>query len=183
MHPDNVRPTGIRDVRFRDYLKITATGLRDWLVVQAQDALAVGILWLVGLWLIGVPWAPLWAVMGALLQFIPNIGTVLGLAGPAATAAISGGFDRFVYVLILYAVIVTIDGLLLQPLLMKRTTRVPIWASILAPLVLGALLGFWGVLLAAPLLAVIYAYRTARTRREREPINQSPDDGSLTPRE
>ena len=157
-------------VRFRDYLKVTGTGLRDWLVVQAQDALAVGILWLAGLWLIGVPWAPLWAVMGALLQFIPNIGTVLALAGPATAAAISGGFDRFVYVLILYAVIVTIDGLLLQPLLMKRTARVPIWASILAPIVLGVMLGFWGVLLAAPLLAVIYAYRAARSAAaDREP--------------
>jgi predicted PurR-regulated permease PerM len=150
-------------VRFRDYLRITAVGLRDWLIVQTQDALAVGILWLAGLWLIGVPWAPVWAITGALLQFVPNIGTVLALVGPSIAAAISGGFDRFVYVLILYAVIVTVDGLLLQPVLMKRTTRVPIWASILTPIVLGILLGFWGVLLAAPLLAVIYAYRAARS--------------------
>ena len=157
-------------VRFRDHLKVTTTGLRDWLVVQAQDALAVGILWLAGLWIIGVPWAPLWAVMGALLQFIPNIGTVLGLAGPAVAAAISGGFDRFVYVLILYAIIVSIDGFVLQPLLMKRAARVPVWASILAPLVLGAILGFWGVLLAAPVLAIIYAYRAARARRASEPL-------------
>jgi predicted PurR-regulated permease PerM len=170
-------------VRFRDYLKITGTGLRDWLVVQAQDALAVGILWLAGLWLIGVPWAPLWAVMGALLQFIPNIGTILGLAGPAAAAAITGGFDRFVHVLILYAVIVSTDGFVLQPLLMKRAARVPVWASILAPLVLGAMLGFWGVLLAAPLLAIIYTYRAARTARGREPIDPARGDGSLTPPE
>ena len=165
-------------VRFRDHLKVTTTGLRDWLVVQAQDALAVGILWLAGLWIIGVPWAPLWAVMGALLQFIPNIGTVLALAGPAVAAAISGGFDRFVYVLILYAIIVSIDGFVLQPLLMKRAARVPVWASILAPLVLGAILGFWGVLLAAPVLAIIYAYRAARARRASEPI-APPRDGSV----
>ena len=31
------------------------------------------------------------------------------------------------------------------------------------PILLGVLLGFWGVLLAAPLLAVIYAYRAARS--------------------
>ena len=156
-------------MRFRDHLRITAAGLRDWLVVQTQDALAVGILWLAGLWLIGVPWAPVWAVMAALLQFIPNIGTVLALAAPAIAAAISGGFDRFVYVLILYGVIVSVDGLLLQPILMKRTARVPIWASILTPIVLGILLGFWGVLLAAPLLAVIYAYRAARSASGRKP--------------
>jgi predicted PurR-regulated permease PerM len=60
--------------------------------------------------------------------------------------------------------------LLLQPLLMKRTSKVPLWASILAPLVFGFLLPFWGVLLAPPLLAVGFAYRDRlRARRESVP--------------
>jgi predicted PurR-regulated permease PerM len=42
---------------------------------------------------------------------------------------------------------------------MKRTAKVPVWASVLAPIVLGVLWPFWGVLAAAPLLAVFYAYR------------------------
>jgi predicted PurR-regulated permease PerM len=46
---------------------------------------------------------------------------------------------------------------------MKRTAKVPMWASILAPLVLGFVIPFWGVLLAAPLLAVVYAYRARAT--------------------
>jgi predicted PurR-regulated permease PerM len=59
----------------------------------------------------------------------------------------------------LYAVIAVVDGFLLQPYLMKRTARVPMWASILTPVVLGFLLPLWGVLLAPPLLAVVFAYR------------------------
>ena len=66
---------------------------------------------------------------------------------------------RFWYLLGLYAVIVVIDQLVLQPMLMKKATRVPIWASILVPIVLGIVIPFWGVLLAAPLLAVVYAFR------------------------
>jgi predicted PurR-regulated permease PerM len=46
---------------------------------------------------------------------------------------------------------------------MKRTAKVPTWASILTPIVLGILIPFWGVLLAPPLLAVVYAYKTRRT--------------------
>ena len=61
--------------------------------------------------------------------------------------------------LLLYAGIVVVDGFLLQPYLMQRTARVPMWASIFAPLALGLFLPFWGILLAPPLLAVIYAYR------------------------
>jgi predicted PurR-regulated permease PerM len=64
----------------------------------------------------------------------------------------------------LYAVIAVVDGFLLQPYLMKRTAKVPIWASILTPIVLGILIPFWGVLLAAPLLAIIFAYKARREK-------------------
>ena len=143
-----------------EHLRITGGALKSWFVAQSQDALAVGALWLAGLLLIGVPWAPLWTALAVVLQFVPHLGPILTLIGPSIAAAISGGWERMLYVLILYAVVVVIDGLVLQPYLMKRTARVPVWASILAPLVLGMIFSFWGVLLAAPLLAVIYAYRT-----------------------
>ena len=122
-------------------------------------------LWLIGLLIIRVPWAPLWAVLAAILQFIPHLGPVMALAGPAVAAVVSGGIMRLLYVFILYAVVAVTDGLVLQPYLMRRTAKVPIWASILAPIVLGMIFSFWGVLLAAPLLAVVYAYR-ARLRQQ-----------------
>jgi predicted PurR-regulated permease PerM len=62
-------------------------------------------------------------------------------------------------VLVLYAVIALLDGLLLQPYIMRRRAKVPLWASVCTPIVLGVLWPFWGVLVAAPLLAVLYAYR------------------------
>jgi predicted PurR-regulated permease PerM len=69
----------------------------------------------------------------------------------------------------LYAGIAIVDGFLLQPYIMKRTAKVPVWASILAPIVLGIVIPFWGVLLAPPLLAVVYAYK-ARQARMQSPI-------------
>ncbi len=146
-------------MEIKEHLQITGTALKGWLIAQAYDALAVGLLWLVGLLVLGVPLAPLWALLGALFQFIPVIGTVLALVGPAAAVAISGELERLLYVVILYILIAAIDGLLLQPYMLKRTVRVPIWASILTPLVLGSFLNVWGILLSIPLLAVIYAYR------------------------
>ena len=143
----------------REHARVTGSALKHWLLAQLQDSLAVACLWLVGLLMIRVPWAPLWATMAAVLQFIPHLGPVITLIGPAIAAAISGGFMRLIYVLILYAVVAVVDGLVLQPYLMKRTAKVPIWASILAPIVLGMIFSFWGVLLAAPLLAIVYAYR------------------------
>jgi predicted PurR-regulated permease PerM len=135
-------------------------------VAQLQDSLAVGILWLAGLYYLHVPLAPLWALIAAVLQVVPHLGPVLGLLGPLLTAAISWrDWQHPVYVLMLYAGIVVIDGMLLQPYIMKRTAKVPIWASILAPIVLGMVWPIWGVLLAPPLLAVVYAYKARLQNR------------------
>ena len=153
----------------REHANVTGGALKRWFVAQLQDSAAVACLWLAGLLIIRVPWAPLWAVLAAVLQFIPHFGPVMALIGPAIAAAVSGGFMRLIYVFILYAVVVVVDGLLLQPYLMRRTAKVPIWASILAPIILGMIFSFWGVLLAAPLLAVLYAYRTRNKQRAGQP--------------
>ena len=146
---------------FREHLHLTAGALKNWFIAQVQDSFAVGLLWLTGLWLLKVPWAPLWAVVAVVTQFVPHLGAVLGLIGPALAAEIHwADWQHPLYVLILYGVIALVDGFLLQPYLMKRTAKVPIWASILAPIALGIAIPFWGVLLAPPLLAVVYAYRT-----------------------
>ncbi len=151
---------------FNDHLRTTGSALKNWATAQLQDSLAVGTLWLIGLYVAHVPWAPLWAVIAAVLQIVPHLGPVLGLFGPLLAAAITWrDWEHPLSVLILYAMIVAVDGLLLQPYIMRRTAKVPIWASILAPIVLGILWPFWGVLVAAPLLAVVYAYK-ARYERD-----------------
>jgi predicted PurR-regulated permease PerM len=150
---------------FREHAGVTGGALKRWFLAQLQDSLAVALLWLIGLLIIGVPWAPLWAALAAVLQFIPHFGPVMTLIGPAFAAVIHGGSMSLIYVFILYAVIAVVDGLVLQPYLMRRTAKVPIWASILTPIVLGMIFSFWGVLLAPPLLAVVYAYR-ARSRQQ-----------------
>ncbi len=147
----------------QDHFRITASALKNWIVAQVQDSIAVGLLWLTGLWILHVPWAPFWALLAAALQIIPHLGPVLSVIGPVLAAFIRWqDWEHPLYVLILYAIIVVIDGLLLQPYIMRRVAKVPMWASIVAPIALGFIIPFWGVLLAPPLLAVVYAYRSRR---------------------
>ncbi len=153
-------------MELREHVHTTFGALKRWFIAQCYDSLAVGLLWLVGLLILRVPLAPFWAFLGGALQFVPNIGAVLALIGPALALLFSGAdWEQYIYLMIVYAVIMVVDGLFLQPYLMKRQNRVPIWASILAPLVLGFVIPFWGVLLAPPLLAVVYAYK-----RKNEPV-------------
>jgi predicted PurR-regulated permease PerM len=110
--------------------------------------------------LLHVPLAPAWAIIGGLMTFVPNFGGVITVIFPVLTILFSGhDMYRLGLVLGLYAVIVVIDQLLLQPMLLKRVSRIPIWASIVVPIAMGIVIPFWGVLLAPPLLAIIYAFR------------------------
>lgn len=153
-----------------EHLELTTSALKNWFIAQCEDSLAVGVLWFIGLHFLHIPLAPLWAVLAALLQFIPHFGPVLGMIGPVLSAAIARhDWQHPLFVLLLYAGIVVVDALLLQPYLMRRTAKVPIWASIIVPIALGFVIPFWGVLLAPPLLAVIYAYKERFASRNDTP--------------
>lgn len=148
---------------WRSHARTTGSALKHWFIAQCQDSLAVALLWLIGLWIIHIPWAPFWAILAGLLQFIPNFGVVLAVIPPALIGAFSSDSMRFFYVLILFAIIMVTDGLFLQPYLMKRTAKVPFWAALFTPIVIAILIPFWwAILLAPPLLAVFFAFRQKR---------------------
>jgi predicted PurR-regulated permease PerM len=155
-------------VEIHPHVRTAAGALKRWFIAQCYDSLCVAALWFIGLEIIGVPLAIVWALLAGLFQFVPNLGPVLSLVGPAAAVSLKallgehGDWYGLAWVLTLYAVIVVIDGLLLQPYLMKRQNRVPIWASIVAPLLLGFFFHIWGVLASGPLLAIVYAFRNKR---------------------
>jgi predicted PurR-regulated permease PerM len=154
----------IRNNKTTTHLKTAGGALLNWWRAAVLDALIVGVLWLIGLELIRVPLAPMWAVLGGLLQILPTYGGMIALIGPVLAVALSGHDEwRLGLVLGLYGLIAILEGLVIGPYVLHRTTRVPWWAAFLGPIVLGIIIPFWGVLLAPPLLAVIFAFRKQAT--------------------
>ena len=144
----------------RKHIRVTGSALKSWAVAQMQDSIAVALLWLLGLWILRVPWAPLWSVLAAALQIVPHLGPVLSLVGPVLAALLRWhDWQHPLYVLILYAGIVVVDVGSSRGYIMRGVAKVPMWASIVVPVILGFAIPFWGFILAPPLLAVIYAYK------------------------
>jgi predicted PurR-regulated permease PerM len=173
-------------MEFQYHANLTLGALRRWLIAQCYECLIVGALWFAALLWLGVPWAPFWALLAGVLQIVPHFGPLLALFGPAMTMLFTGArWEEWLWFLGAYAAIAIADGLLLQPILMRRQNRVPFWASLLTPILLGILIPFWGVLLAPPLLAVVYAYRGAPKQitpiREQQFSNQT--EGIILPPE
>src|SRR3569833_2695466 len=118
------------------HANITFGALKRWFISQCYDSLAVAAMWLIALLILRVPFAPLWALLAGALQFVPNFGLVLALIGPAMAILFTGAqWERFVGLLIAYALIAVVDRNVQQPYLMKRQNRVPWWASTFVPII------------------------------------------------
>jgi predicted PurR-regulated permease PerM len=166
---------------YTDHLKTAGGALKRWFIATLYDAGAVAALWLVGLLIVGVPWALLWAVLGGLFQFVPNFGPVLALIGPAMALLFTEADGmKYIYLLILFAVIAIVDGLVIGPYFQRRQNRVPIWASIVTPIVLGIAIPFWGVLLAPPILAIVYAFRSKSADLQKQIADLHAQQAELT---
>jgi predicted PurR-regulated permease PerM len=160
----------------REHARTAGTALKNWFIAQLLDSLCVAAIWLVGLLIVlrgHVLASMALAVLAFVFQMIPHFGPVITLVVMALAGIIKGGFEHWepmVYMFILYAIIVVLDGLVLQPMFMRRRAKIPIWASIVTPLVLGFVLPLWGVLLAPPLLAIFFAFRDKSREQQVEII-------------
>jgi predicted PurR-regulated permease PerM len=68
-------------VKIQEHLRLTESALRNWLIAQCEDSLTIGAMWHIGLRALGVPMAPLWAGLAAVLESVPQLGPALGMAG------------------------------------------------------------------------------------------------------
>jgi predicted PurR-regulated permease PerM len=142
-----------RRARARAVLRAIAATLRRWLVGKLVAMAAIATVTAAGLAVIGVPLAIALGVLAGLLNFIPYLGPMLSF-GPALLLAIPRGSTTVLWTLALYVFVQALESYLLSPLLAQRTVWLPPALTILAQVAAGVILGWMGIVLAAPLTAV-----------------------------
>ena len=157
MYRDGIAMLFPRHRRDRVQEALTELGrtIQGWLLVQLISMTVVGVLVGLGLSLLGMRFALALALLAFLLEFIPYIGPWLAFA-PAALVALSMGGSMIVWVALLYLAVNIIEGDILLPILQQRTVDVPAALTLAGIFVFGALFGFMGILVAGPLVAVLY---------------------------
>ena len=144
-----------RRPRVREVLQELGRAIQGWLLVQLISMTVIGIMIYIGLTLIGVKLALVLAILAFLFEFIPIIGPWLAFA-PAAVIALTGGGTQVLWVALLYYAANFVEGNLLVPLLQKHEIDVPPVLTLAAIFFFGAIFGPIGILVAAPLIAVLY---------------------------
>ena len=140
--------------RAREVLDSVAETLRWWLIGKAGSMLFIGILTWIGLSILGVPLALTLGLIAALPSFIPNFGPIISVL-PALLVAFVDSPTKALYVGGLYLGIQMVESYLVTPYIERETVSLPPALTMIFQLSLVVTLGFMGLLLATPLLAVI----------------------------
>jgi predicted PurR-regulated permease PerM len=118
------------------------------LLVNAIYALPIGI----GLWLIGVPNAPLWGLLTLVLRFVPYIGSVLAAAFPLFLAfAVAPDWSAVIWTAVLFVAVEAVTSNVIEPWLYGANTGVSSLAIIVAAVFWTFLWGPLGLVLSTPL--------------------------------
>lgn len=125
-----------------------------WMQGQLILGLIIGILVYVGLWFLGLgQYALLLAFLAAFCELIPLFGAIISMLPGIFLGFIQGGVTLGLMVLGFYIIIQQIESNIIYPLVVKKLVGLPSLLVIIALLVGGNLLGFWGLILAVPFAA------------------------------
>lgn len=147
-----VPPSGKKEAA--DLWNQTNTLLRNWLKGQIFGFFFIAVLSGLGLWALGMPLVLTLALIAGLLNFIPNFGPIIALV-PAVLLALMQGPQTALLIVVLYTFIQIIQSTVTQPLIQKKMISMPPGLLVFGQVTMGVLGGFWGVLLATPLIAII----------------------------
>ena len=131
-----------------------ASTLRRWTAGRLFAMACDGGLTALGLWIVGVPLAPLLGLIAFALAFIPNIGAAISgvlmvLVGFSVDA------NTGLLAIAVYVIVQFVEGNILTPLVEKRAVDLAPAVVLAAQLLFGALFGLLGLALADPIVAMI----------------------------
>jgi predicted PurR-regulated permease PerM len=133
------------------------------LILNAIFGAVIGL----GLAIIGVPSSPLWGLLAMILRFVPYIGAILAAGLPIALAAAVGSdWTMTIWTIALFAVVETLAGQVVEPLVCGRTAGLSPVATVVAASFWTWLWGPLGLLLSTPLTLclVVLARHVERLR-------------------
>ncbi len=125
-----------------------------WMQGQLLLGLIVGVIVYLVLTILGIPYALMLALLAGLFEIIPYFGPILS-AVPAVLLGFSQSPTIGLMVIGFYIIIQQFENHLIYPLVVKKVVGVPPLVVILALIIGAKLAGFLGLILAAPISAVL----------------------------
>jgi predicted PurR-regulated permease PerM len=138
-----------------EVLAETRSLIQSYLLGLLLEAAIVATLNSVGLFILGVQYAILIGIIGALLNIIPYIGGLIAIAIPMLIAFATQSPITAIWVLIAYLIVQFIDNNFIVPRIVASRVKINGLVSIVVVFIGGALWGISGMFLSIPITAII----------------------------
>ena len=129
--------------------------IQRYLVGLVFEFVIVAALNTVALLILGIEYAILLGIIGALLNIIPYIGGVISVAIYMLFALITKTPEYMIYVLVAYSIIQFVDNNYIIPKIVASKVRINALVSIIVVIAGNALWGIPGMFLSIPLIAIV----------------------------
>ena len=134
----------------------TKTVIQQYLTGLFFEFIIVAVLNTAALFILGIEYAILLGVIGALLNMIPYLGGIVAVALPMIVALITKDSAIYpLYVLAAYYFIQLVDNNYIVPKIVASKVKINALVSIIVVLAFGALWGIPGMFLSIPITAII----------------------------
>lgn len=127
------------------------TQIKSYMVIKALVSLLTGFIVWMSLYFIGTDYAFLWGVLAFLLNFIPNIGSIIAAVPAVLITLVQLGGMSALIVSALYVAVNVIIGSIVEPKVMGKGLGLSPLVVFLSLIFWGWLLGLVGMLLSIPL--------------------------------
>ena len=145
-----------RQIKVTTVISQTKTVIQRYLIGLLIETVIIATLNSIGLLLLGIDYAILLGILGALLNLIPYIGGLVAVAMPMMIALVTKDSAWYaVYVLIIYYSIQLLDNNYIVPKIVASKVKINALVSVVAVLAGGALWGVSGMFLSIPVVAII----------------------------
>ena len=134
-----------------EHIKEISSKIKEYMVLKAVISLLTGFIIWIALALVGTDYAFLWAVLAFLLNFIPNIGSIIAAVPAVLLTLVQLGGISAIIVAAVYVVVNVVVGSIVEPKVMGRGLGLSTLVVFLSLLFWGWLLGAVGMLLSIPL--------------------------------
>ncbi len=138
-----------------EFSQVFVAKLRSYMSMKTIISVVTGVVIGCAMWLIGVDYPVLWGVLAFMLNFVPNIGSIIAAVPAVILTLVQLGFGSAVLVAAVYVTVNVLIGSIIEPKYMGKGLGLSTLVVFVSLVFWGWVLGPVGMLLSVPLTITV----------------------------
>jgi len=139
----------------KSFSQVFVEKLRDYMSIKTIISMMTGLIIAIAMWIIGVDYPVLWGVLAFMLNFVPNIGSIIAAVPAVLLAMVQLGLPSALVVAAVYVAVNVLIGNIVEPRFMGKGLGLSTLVVFVSLVFWGWVLGPVGMLLSVPLTITV----------------------------